>query len=118
MMVDILHQLLKGITMYLITWTKVLISNTLPAVCKRKRQGRTIKESSGSVQLDECFQCVTPFTGLKRFHHFSKVKQWTGVEQKAIIRQLIPVIAPLLSSKEPGAMHCAWVIIDFILIAQ
>ena len=118
MMVDILHQLLKGITMYLITWIKVLISNTLPAVRKRKRQGRTIKESAGSVQLDERFRCVTPFTGLKRFRHFSKVKQWTGVEQKAIIRQLIPVIAPLLSSKEPGAMHCAWAIVDFILIAQ
>ena len=31
---------------------------------------------------------------------------------------MIPVIAPLLSSKEPGAMHCAWAIVDFILIAQ
>src|SRR5438045_9176097 len=99
MMVDILHQLLKGITMYLITWTKVLISNTLPAVCKRKQQGQTIKESSGSVQLDECFQYVTPITGLKRFCHFSKVKQWTGVEQKAILRQLIPVITLRLSIK-------------------
>jgi hypothetical protein len=118
MMVDILHQLLKGITMHLITWIRVLISNTLPAVRKRKRQGRTIKESSGIMQLDERFRCVPPFTGLKRFRCFSQVKQWTGVEQKAIIRQLISVIAPLLSSKEPGAIHCARAIVDFILIAQ
>jgi hypothetical protein len=118
MMIDVLHQLLKRITMYLIIWVQSLTSTLLPAVRKRKRQGRTINESSGSIQLDECFQCVPAFTGLKRFSRFSNVKQWTGVEQKAIIRQLIPVIAPLLSMKEPGAMHYARAIVDFILLAQ
>ena len=118
MMIDVLHQLLKGITMYLITWVQSLTSTLLLAVRKRKQQGRTIKESSGSIQLDERFRCVPAFTGLKRFSRFSDVKQWTGVEQKAIIRQLIPVIAPLLSTKEPGAMHCAQAIVDFILLAQ
>jgi hypothetical protein len=117
-MIDILHQLLKGITMYLITWVKTLVNDILPAVRKRKRQGRTIKESSGSIQLDEHFRCVPAFTGLKRFSHFSEVKQWTGVEQKAIICQLISVLAPLLSTKVSEAMHCARAIIDFILLAQ
>jgi hypothetical protein len=46
------------------------------------------------------------------------VKQWTDVEQKTIIRQLIPVIVLLLSTKEPGVMHCARAIVDFILLAQ
>ena len=55
MMIDVLHQLLKGITMYLITWVKSLASDVLPAVRKRKQHGRTIKESSGSIQLDERF---------------------------------------------------------------
>ena len=55
MMVDILHQLLKGITMYLISWVRTLASDLLPAIRKRKWQGRTIKESSGSIQLDERF---------------------------------------------------------------
>jgi hypothetical protein len=118
MMIDVLHQLLKGITMYLITWVKSLTSDILPAVRKRKRQDRTINESSGSIQLDERFRCVPPFTGLKRFSRFSEVKQWTGVEQRAIIRQLIPILAPLLSVKVPGAMHCARAIVDFILLAQ
>ncbi len=118
MMIDVLHQLLKGIAMHLITWTKDLVSKSIPAVRKRKRQGRTMIESSGTVQLDGRFRCVPPFTGLKRFQNFSHVKQWTGVEQKAIIRQLIPVIAPLLSVKEPAAMHCARAIVDFILMAQ
>ena len=74
MMIDVLHQLLKGITMYLITWVQSLASTLLPAVRKRKRQGRTIKESSGLVQLDERFRSVPAFTGLKRFSHFSDVK--------------------------------------------
>ena len=117
MMVDPLHQLLKGIAMYLISWTRTLVGDIFPAVRKRKRQGWTVKELSGSIQLDERFRCVPPFTGLKRFSHFSEVKQWTGIEQKAIIRQLIPVIAPLLTTKEPGAMHCAQAIVDFILLA-
>src|SRR5277367_6246025 len=118
MMIDVLHQLLKGIVMHLITWTKDLIAKSILAVRKRKRQGRTIKESSVTMQLDERFRCVPPFAGLKRFQNFGHVKQWTGVEQKAIVRQLIPVIAPLLSSKEPAAMHCARAVVDFILMAQ
>jgi len=55
MMIDVLHQLLKGITMYLITWVKSLASNILPGVRKRKQHSQTIKESSGSIQLDEHF---------------------------------------------------------------
>jgi hypothetical protein len=85
MMIDVLHQLLKGITMYLITWVKSLVSNILLADRKRKQHSRTVKESSRSIQLDEHFQCVPPFTDLKYFSHFSGVKQWTGVEQRAII---------------------------------
>jgi hypothetical protein len=118
MMIDVLHQLLKGIVMYLITWTKDLVTSAIPAVRKRKGQGRTISESSGTAQLDERFRRVPPFTGLRRFHHFSHVKQWTGVEQKAILRQIIPVLAPLLTVKEPAAMHCARAFVDFILMAQ
>jgi hypothetical protein len=118
MMIDVLHQLLKEITIYLITWIQSLASTLLPAVRKRKRQGRTIKESSGLDQLDERFRSVPAFTGLKRFSRFSDIKQWTSVEQKAIIRQLIPVITSLLSTKEPGAMYCARAIVDFIFLAQ
>ena len=117
-MIDVLHQLLKGIAMYLITWSKDLVTSAIPMVRKRKGQGRTVAESSGTVQLDERFRRVPQFPGLKLFKGFSRVKQWTGVEQKAIVRQLIPVLAPLLSVKEPAAMHCARAIVDFILMAQ
>lgn len=49
-------------------------------------------------------QSVTVFTGLKMFNRFSDVKQWTGVEQSATVRQIIPVITPLLISKWPHAL--------------
>jgi hypothetical protein len=49
-------------------------------------------------------KCVTAFTGLKRFNKFSDVKQWTGIEQSAIVRQIIPVITPLLISKWSHAL--------------
>ena len=70
------------------------------------------------MQLDKRFRRVLQFTSLKLFKEFSWVKQWIGVEQKAIIRQLIPILAPLLSVKELAAMHCAQAFVDFILIAQ
>jgi len=47
------------------------------------------------------------------------VKQWTGVEQKAIVRILIPVITPLLlRARAPTAIQCARAVVDFVLLAQ
>jgi hypothetical protein len=36
---------------------------------------------------------VPAYPGLRRFNNFSTVKQWTGVEQRAVSRQFILVIA-------------------------
>ena len=71
----------------------------MPAARKRKGVSRTIIEASGLDRLDKRFRIVFPFTGLKTFPSFAEVKQWTGVEQKAITRQIIPVIIPLLRKK-------------------
>jgi hypothetical protein len=43
---------------------------------------------------------MPPYFGLKMFMDFSNVKQWTGVEQKAVARQLIAVITPLLNGSD------------------
>jgi hypothetical protein len=56
--------------------------------------------------------------GIADVSHFSEVKQWIVVEQRAIIRQLIPVLAPLLLTKVSGAIYYAQAIVDFILLAQ
>jgi len=53
-----------------------------------------LRDTRGLVQLDERFRDVPAYPGLRRFNNFSTVKQWTGVEQRAVSRQFIPVIAP------------------------
>ena len=94
MMMDILHQLLKGVVQYLIDWVKCYISETLTKKRKRAKESVMLRETRGLVQLDERFRDVPPYPGLRRFNNFSTVKQWTGVEQRAVSRQFIPVIAP------------------------
>ena len=90
----------------------------MPAARKRKGVSRTMIEASGLDRLDERFRMVPPFTGLRTFPSFAEVKQWTGVEQKAITRQIIPVVTPLLRKEWPEAIEFARALIDFVLIAQ
>ena len=120
MMVDILHQLHKGIMMNLILWVVALLTGLYPK--KRKRRGRTdkrkIEEAPGETLLDHRFRHVPPHQGLKVFKHFSAVSQWTGVEQKALSRQLVGVVAPLLTKTKPNAMKCVRAFLDFIVLAS
>ena len=46
------------------------------------------------------------------------MKQWTGVEQKAIVKQIIPVLTPLLIQDHSAALDFTCALVDFILIAQ
>ena len=121
MMIDILHQLLKGIVMRLVDWIVHLIAEEVKENNRgRKRprnSKRTVAEAKASVQLDERFRQVSMFTGLKRFQHFSSVQQWAGPEQKAMVRQLLPVVAPLLESSHPAALHCTRAILDFVMLS-
>jgi Plavaka transposase len=119
MMIDVLHQPLKGVVQYLIGWVKIYISETVTKKRKRAGESVTLRETGGIVQLDERFRMVPAYPGLKRFDSFSTVKQWTGVEQKAISRQLIPVIAPLLTgeSAQPILLY-ARAVLDFLTMAQ
>lgn len=74
---------------------------------KRKRGGKLIRDSCYTVQLDARFRLVPHGQALKRFANCSKVSQWTGNKQKAMIQQLILVLAPILTPKASAAMHCA-----------
>jgi hypothetical protein len=51
MIVDILHQLLKGIVMHLLTWIKSLLRSVVPTG-KRKRGSLMLQDSSSKAQLD------------------------------------------------------------------
>ena len=122
--VDILHQLLKGIVMRLLTWIQDLIKDhVVPTATKRTRKGvarpkKSLEQSAADIKLDHRFRQVPDFVGLILFKEFSKVKQWTGNEQKAIVRQLMTVITPLLIKRVPAALHCARAIFDFVTLAQ
>ena len=87
---------------YLINWIKQLLKENMPAAKKKKKVSKTMIKISGLNRLDERFRIIFFFTDLKTFPSFAEVKQWTGVEQKAIIRQIISVVIPLLKKKMAG----------------
>jgi len=49
---------------------------------------------------------------------FSKVTQWTGDKQKAIVRQLVAVVTLILCKREPYAIYFTRAVCDFVIIAQ
>jgi hypothetical protein len=120
MMPDMLHQLLKGVLQYLIDWIKAHISTTITRKRKRDGDGKIpLQDAGGTDQLDRRFRSVPQYPGLKVFSNFTCVKQWTGVEQKEIARQLILVITPLLLNGPDKAMIVyARAVIDFWTLAQ
>lgn len=103
MHVDLLHQCFKGVVHRAITeWV-------LPALKD------TLGDSLATASLDRRFAAIPPFPMLKRFTAFSNISQWTGVEQKALLRQLVPVLAPLLSRP---MIQFVRAVVDFTLHAQ
>lgn len=102
MHIDILHQCFKGIVHRTLT-------DWIPSALRR-RYG-----ANGIAMLDERFAAIPAFPGLKLFHAFSAVTQWTGNEQKAMLRQLLPVIGPLLPK---AAVQFVRAVVDFTLHAQ
>jgi hypothetical protein len=116
--VDILHQLYKGVFTNLIDWISSKVTELIPGRPAPTRNNWSVKESNGAVQLDARFRAVPAYLGLKYFANFSQVTQWTGDEQKDVLKVLLPVITPLLMKDAPDAIVCARAVVDFIMIAQ
>jgi hypothetical protein len=119
--VDMLHGLQKGVFRNLVDMTLSLVYDLFPAERATKeltKAQRTYKQSAGLVRLDARFNEVPRFQGLKHFNKFTQVTQWTGGEERDLIRVWIPVLAPLLKEKAPHALAYSRALIDFILIAQ
>ena len=115
---DNLHMLYKGVVKHLDQWDRGEIGAHIKPR-KLKRAGiKTLLQSNSTMQLDQRFRIVPPFQGLKRWKHYSLVSQWTGAEYRSLCKQLIPVIAPLLSKVSVGAMHCTRAIMDFVMLAR
>lgn len=104
--------------MYLIQWTRFLIDDLILKTRRNRSDSLKMCDATSHVQLDYRFRSVSIFLRLKIFRNFSQVKQWIGVEQKAIVRQWISIIASLLVRRASNALHCARVVIDFVLLTQ
>jgi hypothetical protein len=54
------------------------------------------KATSGISRLDQRYRPMPHFPGLKIFNHtaVSKIQQWTGREQRALLRQMVAAYAP------------------------
>ena len=90
----------------------------MPAARKQKGGKVRYSDLAGIDKLDARFCLIPDFTGLKRFTKFSAVKQWTGMEQKAIVQQIMPVLAPLLAPNHANVLDFCRALVDFILMAQ
>jgi hypothetical protein len=118
MSVDVLHQLHKGIVMDLINWVVELINGTPNPTRPRNLTERKRSTIPSATLLDDRFRSVPQYTGLKHFKDFSHVRQWTGNQQKAILRVFLPVITPLLLRSRPDALAYARAVADFVTMAQ
>ncbi|KAF2715839.1 hypothetical protein K431DRAFT_289888, partial [Polychaeton citri CBS 116435] len=133
MMVDILHQLLKGVLMHVLGWIQALLEDQLPKAKSRQTQtalesapNRGARKRTGTISrgvvrdiIDKRFASIPAYSNLRIFKHLSAVKQWTGKEQKSILRQILPVFTPLL--EEVGAydaIRFVRAMVDFIILAM
>ena len=118
MMMNILHQLHKKIMMNLILWIVTLLIDFYSK--KKKRRERTdkrkIKKAFKKTFLDHKFQHVSSHQNLKIFKHFNAVNQWTEIKQKTLNRQLIGVIASLLTKTKFNVMKCVRTFLNFIML--
>ncbi|KAF2714491.1 hypothetical protein K504DRAFT_445483 [Pleomassaria siparia CBS 279.74] len=77
----------KGIVKHSLDWLSLLI---------RDIYGKSSKNllTTGRYKLDDNYRNVLHYPGLKIFNHtaYSRISQWTGNEQKAIIRQAVPYL--------------------------
>ena len=120
---DILHQLYKSVVTNLVSWiTKTIVEVSRLRLLAKKQghdgQLRLLGQTSKISQLDERFRNVPPFPDLKLFQHYSKVVQWTGNEQKAMVKQLVVAATPLLIQNALEAIQCARAILDFTMLTQ
>ncbi|KAJ9624432.1 hypothetical protein H2203_005167 [Taxawa tesnikishii (nom. ined.)] len=132
MMVDILHQLLKGVLDHVRQWLIALLEDLLPkrhgkiykAAIEEARQrgirfrGKTLPKDFVADLIDRRFAAVSPYRGLRVFEQLSSRRQMTGKELKSILRQLLPVFTPFL--EEAGATEAILFIravVDFVLLS-
>lgn len=78
----------------------------------------TLKDKVEAV-IDQRFASVLAYAKIRRFEHLSSRTQWTGREQKSILRQVMPVFTPILQDIGAiDAIRFLRAVVDFILLAM
>ncbi len=118
MMINVLHQLLKKIILYLMLWLSQIINESVCTSQRRKEIRLASNDASEKAQLNQRFHVISSFKDMKKFVKYSTIKQWTDADWKLMIYQLISVIASLLITKASAAIHFAQAVINFVILAQ
>ncbi len=118
MIINMLHQLLKKIILYLMLWFSQIINESVCTSQRRKEIRLALNDASETAQLNQRFCVILSFKDMKRFVKYSTIKQWIDADQKLIVCQLISVITSLLITKASAAIHFAQTVIDFVILAQ
>jgi hypothetical protein len=105
MVVDILYQLFKGFVMNAKDWIEKFL----------KISGRQNKRWN-TESLSKRFRNIPLFGKLRVFPNYLNVSQWTGDKQKALIKQLVPVLALMLSNH--AALQYVYAVVDMVLLTQ
>jgi hypothetical protein len=108
---DLLHQLHKGVVKHSNNWLIGFVN---------EQYGKNPKKAtSGISRLDQRYRLMPHFPGLKIFNHtaVSKIQQWTGREQRALLRQMVAAYAPLLSG-HPDVLRYLRAVCEFVLISH
>ncbi len=118
MMIDVLHQLLKGTVTYLVHWLKQLIEKSITVTKKKKDIRHKISSAPEVTQLDHQFHSILTFAELKIFQRYSSIKQWIRANQKIIVCQIVLMIASLLAHDASAAVHFTWAVVNFVMLTQ
>jgi hypothetical protein len=105
MMINMLHQLLKKIILYLMLWLSQIINKNVYTSQRRKEIRLALNDASETAQLNQRFRVISSFKDMKRFVKYSMIKQWTDANWKSIVYQFISVIASLLITRASAMIH-------------
>ena len=76
MMINVLHQLLKKIILYLMLWFSQIINENVCTSQRRKEIRLALNDASETAQLNQRFHVILSFKEMKRFVKYSMIKQW------------------------------------------
>jgi hypothetical protein len=103
-------------------WIKDLIQSEIktgkhqyPSIPLRDGRGQEMKRVEALIGAR--FAQVERFTDMMIWESWATVGQWTGKMYKSLLRQLVPVMAPLLKHNE-GAMLFIRAFVDFTMLSQ